>query len=217
MKKLGFSAIFVAIMVAISSMCGYAQTFQKDATKVDYTKLLTKKEKKAAEKEAKKLEKAGWTVPMGAMAMDLQIMRATCFAKEVTADGQAKYAIGHSTTSGESYNAARLQALEMARVDAAQQLETELAGEMTTSLGNEESAEVASLVSSAGGFRSLVSQNLRQLITVTEVQRELKNGNKEVQVSVAVDREQVKKAAKAAIREKLRERGSKIIEKNGWE
>ncbi|MDD6777530.1 MAG: hypothetical protein PUD91_00650 [Bacteroidales bacterium] len=216
MKKLGFSAIFVAIMVAISSLCGYAQTFNSSATKVDYTKLLTKKEKKAAEKEAKKLEKAGWSVPMGAMAMELQIMRATCFAKEVTPQGEAKYAIGHSTTAGESYNAARLQALEMARVDAAQQLETELAGEMTTSFGNEEGAEIASLVSSAGGFRSLVSQKLSQSITVTEIQRE-QSGLKEVQVSVAVDREQVKKAAKNAIREKLRERGSKIIEKNGWE
>ena len=205
MKRFAFSAIFVAIMVAVSSLCANAQSFSTDAKR-------TYKPTKEVKKEAKKYEKDGWKVAFGSMPMAEQMQRAIYFQNEVDGNGQAKYAIGRGQTTAEYIDAARLQV--------ANQLETELTAEAKNVFGNEQGEQVTSVMQTSVGGRSVVTQKLSQTIVVTEIQRELPNGLKEVQITIAADRSQVLKAAKKAIREELKKRGNDIVEeldKKGWE
>ena len=213
MKRFGFSAIFVAIMVALGSVCASAQSFSTDAKR-------TFKPTKESKKLARSYEKKGWTVPFGAMSMAEQIQRAAYFQNEVDGAGQSKYAIGRGETEAEYFDAARMQAMELARLDIARQLETQLTAEAKKVLGNEQGAEVTSVLETTMGGRSVVSQKISQTIVVTEIQRELPNGHKVVAITLAADRSQVMKDAKRAVREELKKRGSEIVEeleKKGWE
>ena len=110
--------------------------------------------------------------------------------------------------------------MEFARLQIANQLETELTAEAKNVFGNEQGEQVTSVMQTSVGGRSVVTQKLSQTIVVTEIQRELPNGLKEVQITIAADRSQVLKAAKKAIREELKKRGNDIVEeldKKGWE
>ena len=209
MKRFAFSAIFVAIMVAVSSLCANAQSFSTDAKR-------TYKPTKEVKKEAKKYEKDGWKVAFGSMPMAEQMQRAIYFQNEVDGNGQAKYAIGRGQTTAEYIDAARLKAMEFARL----QIATELTAEAKNVFGNEQGEQVTSVMQTSVGGRSVVTQKLSQTVVVTEIQRELPNGLKEVQITIAADRSQVLKAAKKAIRGALKKRGNDIVEeldKKGWE
>ena len=213
MKRFAFSAIFVAIMVAVSSLCANAQSFSTDAKR-------TYKPTKEVKKEAKKYEKDGWKVAFGSMPMAEQMQRAIYFQNEVDGNGQAKYAIGRGQTTAEYIDAARLQAMEFARLQIANQLETELTAEAKNVFGNEQGEQVTSVMQTSVGGRSVVTQKLSQTVVVTEIQRELPNGLKEVQSTIAADGSQVLKAEKKAIREEVKKRGNDIVEeldKKGWE
>lgn len=166
MKRFAFSAIFVAIMVAVSSLCANAQSFSTDAKR-------TYKPTKEVKKVAKKYEKDGWTVAFGSMPMAEQLQRAIYFQNEVDGSGQSKYAIGRGQTTAEYIDAARLQAMEIARLDIANQLETELTAEAKNVFGNEQGEQVTSVMQTSVGGRSMVTQTLSQTIVVTEIQREL--------------------------------------------
>ena len=214
MKTFKFSAIIVAIAFVFGGATADAQMFSKDATR-------TFKPSKEAKKEAKKMEKEGWGVSFGAMSMPEQIQRSYYFTNEIDNEGNAKYAIGHGRSTAQYYDAARLQAMQVARLDIAQQIETQLVAEAENVFGNEEGANaVTSVMQSTTGGRSYVSQCLKQTIIVTEIQRELPNGNKEVQVRIAADRASVLDAAKKAISEDLKKRGGDIVNRlkeSGWD
>ena len=213
MKTFKLSAIIVAITFLFGAIDANAQLFSQDAQR-------TFKPSKEAKKEAKKLEKQGWTVPFGAMSMAEQIQRSIYFENEVDNESNKKYAIGRNTVEGKYYDAARLQAMEVARLQIAQQLQTELVAEAENSFGNEEGTQVVSSMQTVLGGRSFVSQCLKQTIVITEIQRELPNGNKEVQIGVAADRSQAIDAAKKAIADDLKKRGGDIVNRlkdNGWD
>lgn len=212
MRRFKLTAIITAITLILGTVNVFAQKFS-DEVKVEY------KPTKEVKKEAKKYEKSGWKVSFGSMPMAEQMQRAIYFQKELDSQGNAKYAIGRGQSQGQYYDAARMQAMELARINVAQQLETSLTMEAENILGNEQGAEVASAMQTVQSGRSLVSQNLSQTIVVTEIYRELSNGNYEVQISIAAERAQATKAAKQAIRDELKKRGSDILNKldeGGW-
>ncbi len=215
MKISKLSAIVIALSVAMGAtfVTAAPQLFSNNV-KVEY------KPTKEVKKQAKKYEKEGWKVAFGAMPMAEQLQRAIYFQKEVDANGLSKYAVGRGQSEAQYYDAARMQAMELARLDVASQFETSITAEAKSILGNEQGETVASVLQTSKGVRSLVSQNLSQTILVTEIHKEIKGGGYIVQISVAADREQGVKAAKRAIREDLKKRGDEIVKKldeQGWD
>lgn len=215
MKTSKLTAIIAAIALTfgVTGIAAYAQTFSNNV-KVEY------KPTKEVKKTAKKYEKEGWKVAFGAMPMAEQLQRAIYFQKEVDSQGLSKYAVGRGQSEGQYYDAARLQAMELARLDIASQIETSITAEAKSILGNEQGEEVSSVMQTSKGVRSLVSQNLSQTIVVTEIHKELKSGHYLVQISIAADRATGAKAVKRAIREDLKKRGDDIIKKldeQGWD
>ena len=211
MKKIKFVVAMLFAAFCVSTEVN-AQTFSDNVTR-EY------KPTKAIKKEAKRLEKEGWSVEAGSMPMAEQLQRSNYFYKEITAEGSARYAIGVGKTKSQYYDAGRAQAIELARLNAASQIQTELASEAKTILGNDQAEQITSYINTSKGMKSLVSQNLKQTIVILELSREFPDGTCEVLIRVAADREQVKREAKRAIREEMKKRGDKILkdlDERGW-
>lgn len=183
---------------------------------------LNEKATKTARKEAKKLAKEGWQAAPGALPLDKQLDRSYMMQQEFDEDMFPKYIMGEAMSIGENYDAAKMQALELAKQNLAGQIQTEVTALIENTVANnqlaaEEAASVTKMVSAA---KALISQKIGRVIPVVEVYRTLQNKNKEVRVYIAYNAKMAKAAAKSAIREELAKEGEdlqkKLDEALGW-
>lgn len=183
---------------------------------------LEKKASKTARKEAKKLKKQGWQVVPGALPLEKQLDKSYMMQYEYDEDLFPKYLMGEAMSIGENYDAAKMQALELAKQNLAGQIQTEVTALIENTVANEqlEAEEAASVTSSVMAAKNLISQSIGRTITVMEAYRTLGNKNKEVLVRIAYNSEMAKAAAKKAIREDLEKKGddlhNKLDELLGW-
>ena len=183
---------------------------------------LNEKATKTARKEAKKLAKEGWQAAPGALPLDKQLDRSYLMQQEFDEDMFPKYIMGEAMSIGENYDAAKMQALELAKQNLAGQIQTEVTALIENTVANnqlaaEEAASVTKMVSAA---KALISQKIGRVIPVVEVYRTLQNKNKEVRVYIAYNSKMAKAAAKSAIRDELAKEGEdlqkKLDEALGW-
>lgn len=218
MVKTKFITILMAIVFAFSGTCVTvnAQQISEQAKKAAKAKVT-----KEAKKEAKRLKKEGWNVTPGGIPIERQLDRAFGLQYEITDDNLPKYIIGTGMSVAEAYDAAKMQATEIAKQDLAAKTQSELTSEIKSTVANNQFSpdEAASVVEVINASRSLITQSIGRVITITEVYRYKENKNVEVLIRVAYDSENIKKAAKQAIRNDLRKRGNEMhkkLEEYGW-
>ena len=218
MVKTEFITILMAIVFAFSGTCVTvnAQQISEQAKKAAKAKVA-----KEAKKEAKRLKKEGWNVTPGGIPIERQLDRAFGLQYEITDDNLPKYIIGTGMSVAEAYDAAKMQATEIAKQDLAAKTQSELTSEIKSTVANNQLSpdEAASVVEVINASRSLITQSIGRVITITEVYRYKENKNVEVLIRVAYDSENIKKAAKQAIRNDLRKRGNEMhkkLEEYGW-
>ncbi|MBQ8674541.1 MAG: hypothetical protein IJ511_10985 [Bacteroides sp.] len=211
--------LLAALCMAISGM-SFAQTAQEllkerqelaKATKAE----LNKKASDTARKEAKKFEKEGWQVTPGALPLDRQLDRAYMMQMaEFDEDMFPKYIIGEAMSIGEHYDAAKMQAQELAKLNLAAQIQTEITALVENSLANEQLSEgqAESISKSVMAGKNLISQSIGRTITLVEAYREKKGGNKEVLLRIAYSGNMAKKVAKKVIKEDLKQKGDELHE-----
>ena len=133
-----------------------------------------------------------------------------------------KYIIGEGRSTGENYDAAKMQALELAKQNLAGQIQTEMNAliENTVSnsqMGAEEAASVTKMLSAS---KNKISARIGRVIPVVETYRKNSNKNVEVLIHIFYNSKMAKEAAKNAIREDLAKEGEnlqkKIDEQLGW-
>jgi len=126
-----------------------------------------------------------------------------------------KYIMGEAISIGESYDAAKMQALELAKQNMAGQIQTEITALIENTVANNQmsSENATSITQSVLASKNLISQSIGRTIPVMEVYR-TKSGtkNKEVLIRLAYNAEMAKDAAKKAIRKDLEEKGNKLHE-----
>lgn len=177
---------------------------------------------KAARKEAKKMEKAGWQTAPGALPIEKQLDKAYLMQYEYDADMYPKYIMGEAMSIGGNYDAAKMQALELAKQNLAGQIQTEVTALIENTVANEQLSgeDAESITRSVLAAKNLISQSLGRTIPVVEVYRTLDNKNKEVLVRIAYSGDAAKKIAKEAVRKDLEQRGNnlhnKLDELLGW-
>ena len=176
---------------------------------------LEKKASKAARKEAKKLKRQGWQVVPGALPLEKQLDKSYMMQYECDEDLFPKYLMGEAMSIGENYDAAKMQALELAKQNLAGQIQTEVTALIENTVANEQlqAEEAASITNSVMASKNLISQSIGRVITVIEVYRTLGNKNKEVLVRIAYNSEMAKAAAKKAAREDLEKKGDDLHKK----
>lgn len=183
---------------------------------------LQKRASKAARKEARKLKKQGWQVAPGALPLEKQLDKSYMMQYEYDEDMFPKYLMGEAMTIGENYDAAKMQALELAKQNLAGQIQTEVTALIENSVANEQMAaeDAASITRSVMASKNLISQSIGRVITVMEVYRTGARKNKELLVRIAYNSEMAKAAAKNAVRQDLENKGDelhkKLDELLGW-
>lgn len=183
---------------------------------------LNAKATKAARKEAKNLTKEGWTSAPGALPIERQLDRSYLMQMEVDENMYPKYIMAEAMSIGGNYDAAKMQAIELAKQNLAGQIQTEVTALIENTVANKQldAEQAESITQSILAGKTLISQSIGRTITVVEVYRTLRNKNKEVLVRIAYNGDMAKKVAKKAIQEDLEKKGNdlhkKLDELLGW-
>lgn len=210
----------IAVCLLAGSQISYAQISKeqmkerKEISKSSKSQL-NEKASKAARQEAKRMRKEGWQTTPGALPLDKQLDKSYMMQYEYDEDMYPKYVMGEAMSVGGNYDAAKMQALELAKQNLAGQIQTEVTALIENTVANEQlqGDEAASLTRSVMAAKNLISQSLGRTIPVVEVYRTLSNKNKEVLVRIAYNGSSAKKIAKEAIRKDLEKRGDNLHEK----
>ena len=218
--------LFIALSIMTSGMT-FAQSAKelakerKELMKASKAEL-NEKATKTARKEAKKYEKDGWEITPGALPLEKQLDRAYLMQMEYDEDMFPKYIMGEAMSIGTNYDAAKMQAMELAKQILAGKIQTEVTTLIENNVDNEQlgQEEAASITRSLAAGKSLISQSIGRTITVVEAYRTLSNKNKEVLVRIAYNSNMAKKAAKKAIKQDLEKKGddlhNQLDELLGW-
>lgn len=218
-------AVKLLLVIALASFAigGYAQS-EKSAKELakerkELRKLsrneLNEKASKAARKEAKRLEKEGWRAAPGELPIEKQLDRSYLMQQEFDDNLFPKYIMGEAMSIGENYDAAKMQALELAKQNLAGQIQTEVTVLIDYSVANKQlqPEEAASVVQSISAGKNLISQSIGRVLPVVVAYRTVSNKNKEVLVRIAYNAEMAKAAAKQAVREDLEKKGEELHNK----
>lgn len=183
---------------------------------------LNAKATKDARKDAKKLTKEGWITAPGALPLAKQLDKSYLMQMEYEEDMFPKYLMGEAMSIGENYDAAKMQALELAKQNLAGQIQTEVTALIENSVANQQLAneDASSLTQSIMGAKNLISQSIGRTIPVMECYRVKPNKNKEVLVRIAYNGAMAKAAAKKSIQDELKGKSEdlqkKLDEILGW-
>ena len=218
--------LVVAMMISICGTMNAQITKEQLKERMELKKMskaeLNEKASKAARKEAKRLAKEGWQAAPGALPLDKQLDKSYIMQQEFDEDMFPKYIMGEAMSIGENYDAAKMQAQELAKQSLAGQIQTELTALIENTVANNQLAaeEATSVTKMVAAAKALITQKIGRVITVVEVYRTLQNKNKEVRVYIAYNSKMAKAAAKSAIRDELAKEGEslqkKLDEALGW-
>lgn len=211
----------ISIAMAALMACGIANAQstketikeRKQIAKLAYSEL-NAKATKAAKKEAKVLSKEGWTVAPGHLPLEKQLDKAYSMYYEYEESGLPKYIIGDAMSPGKTYDAAKMQATEIAKTNLAGQIQTEVTALIESTIANEQISQddAESIARTISASKNLIVQRLGRVTTVTECYRKQANGMMEVRVTLAYNAKMAIDAAKAVIKAKLDEKGQDLHE-----
>lgn len=175
---------------------------------------LDERSSKAARKAVKEYLKEGWKVAPGHLPLEKQLDRSYKMQNEYDSNYYPAYIMGEAMSIAENYDAAKMQATELAKINLAGKLQTEVTAMVEASVANnalpqEEAASITEVVMAS---KSIISQNIGRIITVVECYRDKANKNKEVRVLAAYNSQAALESAKKAIRAKLAEKSEKLAQ-----
>lgn len=215
MKK--FTTILISLLVAATSLS--AQTTKET---IKERKMIAKqsqaelnaKASKAARKEAKTLAKEDWTVAPGHLPLEKQLDKSYNMYYEYEASGLPKYIIGEAMSVGGTYDAAKMQALELAKTNLAGQIQTEVTALVESTVANEQitQEQAASIVQSVQASKNLISNRLGRVFPVVELYRKVNNNTVEVRVTIAYNSIMAIDAAKEVVKAQLEAKGEQLHE-----
>lgn len=194
----------------------YKSAIAERKAMVKYAKSeLNEKASKAAKKEAKGYLKDGWKVAPGHLPLEKQLDRSYQMQYEFDESGYPKYLLSEAMSIGQNYDAAKMQAVELAKLALAGQLQSEIVALVESNVANEQLSQeqAVSVTETVMAGKNLISQNLGRVITVVECYRDMKNKNKEVRVLIAYHTSMAMEVAKNAVREELKKKGDELHDK----
>ena len=214
MKKLLLSVLVFGLFAAAPMEAQLTKDQQKQRKEQvsQQRKALNAKASKDARKDANKFKKEGWQTTPGTLTLEKQLDRSMMMQMEVDETGYPLYVMGEAMSIGENYDAAKMQALELAKQNLAGQIQTEIAALVESSVANKQLSDeqAASVTESVLASKNLISQSLGRVIPVVEVYRVLSNKNKEVFVRIAYNHNMAIEAAKKVVRKDLENKGDKL-------
>lgn len=216
----------VIIAIAAFSLLGVSECYAQNNIKNYKDKYKARKElrkmdkdfndekaSKRAREQAKDMKKEGWKVAPGALPLEMQLDRSFMLQNQTEDDLLTPmYVSGDATSTAESYDAGKMQALELARLNLAANIETNITEIVENNRNNKQlkAEDAASVIGTLKKSKSYVSKKLGQTTPVVEVYRKLDNGNVQVRVMTYYSMETAREIAKDAIREQLEQEGKNL-------
>lgn len=185
-------------------------------------KELNEKASKAARKEAKKLAKQGWETAPGALPLEKQLDKSYMMQYQFDYDGFPQFIMAEGMSTAGNYDAAKMQALELAKQNLAGQIQTEITALVENTVANQQmdQGEAASITKSVMAGKNLISQSIGRVVPVVETYRVVNGNNREVLVRIAYSQAMARSVAKKALRTEMEQRGDslhgKLDELLGW-
>ncbi len=213
--KVLVAALLLGLPCELSAQITKEQRKERKAIVKSSKRELNAKASKAARKEAKRLKKEGWTTTPGALPLEKQLDNSYQMQYEYGSDMYPKYIMGEAMSVGGNYDAAKMQAFELAKQNLAGQIQTEVTALIENTVANKQMDEgdAASITQSILASKNLISQSLGRTIAIVETYRTLPNKNKEVLVRIAYNSDMAKKVAKEAIKKDLEKKGDELHNK----
>ena len=210
MKTMKFLVVLALLSFSMNTMAQNAMQAKLKETKA----ALKEKASKDAKKEAKRLQKEGWTVSPGALPLEKQIDRYYAYVEQTDDELNPLYYYGEGRATAENYAAAHMQATEIARLNLASSIGTEATGIIDNMIANKMLADnqAASITTYISENKTIFSQKLGRVQTPLTVTRELKNKNKEVMIRMVAKVSSIHEIAKDAIRSQLETEGKELSE-----
>ncbi len=217
MKRVFTLLVLITFTVSICSGQENYKDFIKERKDVSkFTKeQLKEKASKDARKESKRLKKEGWKVAPGSLPLEKQLDRVYTMQFEMDLNtGFPKFIKGEAMSTGGNYDAAKMQAINLAKIELAGNIQTEVMGLIENRVGNKQLSpeEAESTSESVMGAKNAIAQSIGQTIVALEIYRDLHNKNKEVRVIIMYNAEMAKTAAKKAIREDLEKKADNLVD-----
>lgn len=218
MRKTIFGLI--ALMLISTSGLAYAQSAKEQRKERQELAKASKKElngkaSKAARKEAKRLNKEGWKTAPGALPLDKQLDKSYLMQYQYDSDGFPQFIMAEAMSTGGNYDAAKMQALELAKQNLAGQIQTEVTALIENTVANEQmdQSDAASITRSVLASKNLISQSIGRVVPVVETYRVVNGNNREVLVRIAYSQDMAKATAKKAVKQELEQRGDSLHNK----
>lgn len=216
MKRL--TLLLAVGMIATASYAQSAVELAKQQRELDKInmEMLNAKPSKEAKKEAKKLQKDGWQVPVGGDALAVQITRGQLMNKELMADenGQPvrRYILHTAMVTSGSESAGYASARNQCQVEIAAMLKTKVAAAMKAALDNRQSSAINATSNDQFNQRvqSITDATLSMMTPVIHVYRVLPNNSYQVQVQVAYDKKEMKASLKRQLEKELKMEGDEL-------
>lgn len=216
MRKQIFAIVALLIMSA-TAMSAQAQTTKEQRKERQELSKASKKElnekaSKAARKEAKKLAKEGWQAAPGALPLEKQLDKSYVMQFQYDSDGFPQFIMAEAMSTGGNYDAAKMQALELAKQNLAGQIQTEVTALIENTVSNDQmdQNDAASITRSIMASKNLISQSIGRVIPVVETYRVVNGKNREVLIRLAYSQDMAKAAAKRAIKKELEQQGDSL-------
>jgi len=163
---------------------------------------------KEARKEAKKMEKDGWSVAPGSIPLS-KILENT-WMKQVTVDdnGNVRYIYADGNAVAESKSAGEMQAIEFGKLQLAGLIQTNMSSLISANIGNaqlstQEAASVTEVVQSA---KNVIAMELGYVDPSFKLFRNIGKDKIEVQVRLFYDTRQSLEIAKKVVRQELKDK-----------
>lgn len=214
MKTMKFLAVLALLSFSMNTMAQNAMQQKVKANKA----ALKEKASKDARKEAKRLQKEGWTVFPGGLPLEKQLDRVYMLREDYDDDMKHNYFLGENISIAENPAAGKIQATELARMDLASQMGSESTGIVENMIANKilTDDQAASITTTLVENKTLFSQKLGRTEPVLQLMRVNKNNNKEVWVILATSKSTVEKiqndVVKEVARKELTKEGKELSE-----
>lgn len=209
-KKVLFGFMMLAVL---TSSCGSSKkstgTTEKRENPIEKSESTIEK---MVSSRAKELKQEGWVVSPGALPLEIQLERTFKLQMEVDDKSYPKYITGEGLSTGQNYDAAKMQATELAKQELAGRIQTEVTSLIETDVANKQLSEddATSITKTVLASKNLISQSIGRTIILSEMHRILPNKNRQVSVWLGYNSETALEGAKNVIREELEKQGNKL-------
>lgn len=209
-KKVLFGFVMLAVL---TSSCGSSKkstgTTEKRENPIEKSESTIEK---MVSSRAKELKQEGWVVSPGALPLEIQLERTFKLQMEVDDKSYPKYITGEGLSIGANYDAAKMQATELAKQELAGRIQTEVTALIENSVANQQlpQEDAASITKTVLASKNLISQSIGRTIILSEMYKILPNKNRQVSVWLGYNSETALEGAKNVIREELEKQGNKL-------